>query len=325
LCRSTRSCATPAATARKAYPPVAVPAGREIDVVGVGQNTVDHLCVVDRFPAPDSKQRLQALAVEPGGQIATALVALRRWGARCAYLGAFGDDEAGAASRASLAEEGIDVAHAPVRRGERNQLSVILVDARNGERTVLWHRQPARVLAPEEVPRALIGRARVLHVDGADGEAAIVAAAAARAAGVVTVADVDMAFPGLDRLLALVDVLIVSWEFARTWTAAPSPDAAIATLARHGSAIVGVTLGAHGALVGTGADIVRVAGHAVDAVDTTGAGDLFHAGFIWALLTGLDVDAALRLANAAAALQCTRLGGRHAIPTLAEARALARV
>ena len=94
--------------------PVAVPAGREIDVVGLGQNTVDHLCVVERFPAPDTKQRLQALAVEPGGQIATALVALRRWGARATYLGTFGDDEAGAVSRASLASEGVDVAHAPI-------------------------------------------------------------------------------------------------------------------------------------------------------------------------------------------------------------------
>jgi len=305
--------------------PVAVAAGREIDVVGVGQNTVDHLCVVERFPAPDSKQRLQTLAVEPGGQVATALVALARWGARCAYVGTFGDDEAGAASRTSLAAEGVDVGHALVRRGERNQLSVILVDYRNGERTVLWHRQPALVLAPDEVPGALIGRARILHVDGADAEAAIVAATAARAAGVVTVADVDMAFPDLERLLRLVDVLIVSWEFARTWTAAASPETALASLARHGGALVGITLGARGALLGAGGEVLRVAGHAVAAVDTTGAGDLFHAGFISAMLAGLELDAALRLANAAAALQCTRLGGRHAIPTLGAARALARL
>src|SRR5437762_14078256 len=108
--------------------PVAVPAVREIDVVGVGQNTVDHLCVVERFPAPDSKQRLQTLAVEPGGQVATALVALARWGARCAYVGTFGDDEAGAASRTSLAAEGVAVGHAPVRRGRRHRLAVVLAD-----------------------------------------------------------------------------------------------------------------------------------------------------------------------------------------------------
>src|SRR5207244_3743641 len=100
--------------------------------------------------------RLGALAVEPGGQIATALVALRRWGARATYLGAFGDDEAGAVSRASLASEGVDVAHARVRSGTPNQLSVILVDARSGERTVLWHRPPGLALASEEVPRAVV-------------------------------------------------------------------------------------------------------------------------------------------------------------------------
>ncbi len=303
--------------------PVAVPAGREIDVVGLGQNTVDHLCVVERFPAPDTKQRLQALAVEPGGQIATALVALRRWGARATYLGTFGDDEAGAVSRASLASEGVDVAHAPVRSGHPNQLSVILVDARTGERTVLWHRPPALALAPGEVPRALIAGARVLHLDGADGEAALAAAAMARATGVATVADIDMACAELDRLLRLVDVLIVSWEFARALTGAAAPEAALESLERHGAAVVGVTLGSAGALLAARGRVLGVAGHVVATVDTTGAGDLFHAGFIWAMLAGLELEPALRLANAAAALQCTRLGGRRAIPTLAEARALA--
>ena len=305
--------------------PVAVPAGREIDVVGLGQNTVDHLCVVERFPVPDTKQRLRALAVQPGGQIATALVALRRWGARATYLGTFGDDEAGGLSRTSLASEGVDVAHAPIRRGEPNQLSVILVDGCTGERTVLWHRAPALALAPDEVPRAVVSGARILHLDGADGEAAVAAAAAARAAGVPTVADIDMALPELERLLRLVDVLIVSWEFARSLTGAAAPEAALERLACHGGAVVGVTLGSAGALVAAGGRVLGVSGHVVPAVDTTGAGDLFHAGFIWAMLAGLELETALRLANSAAALQCTRLGGRHAIPTLAEARALAGV
>ena len=305
--------------------PVAVSAVRDIDVVGLGQNTVDHLCVVDRFPAPDTKQRLRARAVEPGGQIATALVALRRWGARAAYLGTFGDDEAGVLSRTSLESEGVDVSHAPIRSGEPNQLSVILVDGRTGERTVLWHRPPGLALTPDEVPRAVIAGARVLHLDGADGETAVAAAATARAAGVPTVADIDMAGPELERLLRLVDVLIVSWEFARSLTGAARPEAALERLTGYGGAVVGVTLGSAGALIAAGGRPFAVDGHAVAAVDTTGAGDLFHAGFIWAMLAGLELETAVRLANAAAALQCTRLGGRHAIPALAEARALAGV
>src|SRR5207247_733208 len=133
----------------------------------------------------------------------------------------------------------------------------------------------------------------------------------------------DMVFAELDRLLCLVDVLIVSWDFARTLTGADRPEAALESLARRAGAVVGVTLGAAGALVAAGGRAFGVAGHAVTAVDTTGAGDLFHAGFIWAMLAGLELEPAVRLANAAAALQCTRLGGRHAIPTLAEARTLA--
>lgn len=301
-----------------------MPAGpRQVDVIGLGQNTLDELCVVGRFPTPDSKLRLRAYATQPGGQVATALVALRRWGARVAYCGCFGDDEAGGVSRASLEAEGVDVTAAPVRPRTPNQRSVILVDARSGERTVLWHRATALTLAPAEVPAGRIEGARVLHLDGADGEAAVLAAARARAAGVVTVADIDAAFPELDRLLPLVDVLLVSREFAERVTGAAEPAAALAALARAGGVVVGVTLGAGGSLVRAGGEELHVPGYAVQVVDTTGAGDLFHAGFIRAMLDGLSFAAALHLANAAAALQCTRLGGRAAIPSLADARALA--
>ena len=303
--------------------PLTPPLGRELDVVGLGQNTLDHFCVVDRFPAPDTKRRLRAYAVQPGGQVATALVALARWGGRTAYLGRFGDDDAGRASRASLVGEGVDVADACVRPGEGNEVSVILVDARTGERTVLWHPSSAPGVDPGALPAARIRAARVLLVDGTDGPAAVAAATVARGAGVPVVADFDAPFASLERLLPLVDVLLVSAELARAVTGAAEPEAALRALRRRDDAVVGVTLGRDGALVAADGATVRAPGHRVDAVDTTGAGDLFHAGFIRGMLEGRDLAATVALANAAAALQCTRLGGRAAIPELAAAYALA--
>jgi sugar/nucleoside kinase (ribokinase family) len=294
-----------------------------VEVVGVGQNTTDHLCVVDRLPGTDEKHRLAAYAVQPGGQVATALVALARWGVATAYAGAFGDDPGGVRGRASLREAGVDVAAAPVRSGTPNQVSIVLVDARSGERTVLWDRAPSLALDAAEVPLGVIAGARAILVDGIDPTAASAAARAARAVGVPVVADVDRSCPDPAAVLPLVDVLLVSWEFARVHTGAARPEEALAALARHGGAIVGVTLGKDGALVGADGATVRLPGHAVDVVDTTGAGDLFHAGFVWSMLDGRPPADAARVANAAAALQCTALGGRGAIPALADVRALA--
>jgi len=304
--------------------PVDVPAARGLDVLGVGQNTIDQLCVVDTFPTIDSKQPLRGYDVQPGGQVATALVALARWGLRTAYVGSFGDDDGGRRSRARLAAEGVDLSSAVVRDCA-NQLSVILVDGHSGERTVLWHRDAALTLRVDEVPLERVAGARVLHVDGLDGAAALAAASAARAARVPVVADIDTAVHETAGLLPLVDILIVSWEFARAYTGASAPESALDVLARDGAAVVAVTTGPTGVVARAGSQTVRAPGFPVSAVDTTGAGDLFHAGFVWSVLHGLELEAALRFGNAAAALQCTGLGGRRAIPTLAAARALAGI
>ncbi len=303
--------------------PATVPPGRGLDVLGVGQNTIDHLCVVDRFPAPGDKQRLVGFEVQPGGQVATALVALGRWGARTAYAGVFGDDGAGAAARAALEHDGVEVVTARVRAGEAHPLSVILVDAASGERTVLWHRPAHLALKPADLPMGAIDRTRLLYVDGLEGPAALAAATRARAGGVPVVADIDTAVAETEELLRLVDVLFVSWPFARSYTGAADPDAALDRLARSGGAVVGVTLGAEGAVVRVGGVRVVAPAHRIAAIDTTGAGDLFHAGFMWGMLTGMEVEPALGLASAAAALECTALGGRRAIPSLAATRALA--
>jgi sulfofructose kinase len=307
--------------------PIAVPAPRAaggVEVVGVGQNTVDHLCVVDAFPVPDSKRRLRRYAVQPGGQVATALAALGRWGVRAAYVGTFGDDEGGRLGRASLVAHDVDVSSAPVRAGVPSQTSVILVEAATGERTVLWDRSPGLALAPAEVPCARIEDARALLVDGVDGPAARTAVGCARAAGVPVVGDVDGSAADAGRLLPLLDVVLVSREFACRRTGAGDAGAALGALAREcAAAVVGVTLGPEGVLASAGGRELRVPGFRVAAIDATGAGDVFHAGFIWAMLAGRDLEDGLRLAAAAAALQCTQLGGRAAIPALADVRALA--
>lgn len=300
---------------------VAPPAA--IDVVGVGVNAIDHLCTVDPFPVFDTKQTLAGYEVQPGGQVATALVALRRWGRSCRYVGTFGDGPLGDLSRASLADEGIDVADARTRRGVANQCAVILVDRASGERTILMHRPAALALDVHELDRVRVTAGRVLHVDGYDADAAHAAAQWARTAGIPVVVDVDTGVDQVERLLRATDAVILAREFACALTGTADPHAALTALAAAtGAPLVAVTLGADGVIARTAATTLHVAGFPVRAVDTTGAGDVFRAGFIHGLLSAWSLERTLAFANAAAALKCTVAGGRPGIPTVAAAEAL---
>ena len=302
---------------------IAVPAVAAWDVVGVGVNAIDHLCTVDPFPTFDSKSTLAGYDCQPGGQVATALVALARWGCRTAYVGTFGDGPLAELGRRSLVDEDVDVSGSRCRDGVANQTAVILVDRASGERTILMHRPAALTLRPDELDRGLIASARVLHLDGYDADAAYTAATWARAAGVPVVVDVDTRVGPVERLLAVTDAVILSRPFACELTGAREPADALARLVTStGAALVAVTLGAEGAIAATAAGTFRAPGYAVRAVDTTGAGDVFHAGFIYGLLRGWPLERTLAFANAAAALKCTRVGGRPGIPTLAAAAAL---
>lgn len=300
-----------------------VPHGKRFDVVGIGLNAVDHLCTVPVFPTFNSKLQMTGYSCQPGGQVATAMVALQRWGCRTAYIGCFGDGILGQLSRRSLAEDGVDLTGAMQRTGVANQMAVILVDQASGERTVLVHRPALLELRPEELRADLVTAGRVLHLDGNDLDAAIAGATWARAAGIPVVVDLDTRSGAVERLLALTDAVIVSQEFAVQLTGAADPEVAVARLADAAPApLVAITLGADGVIARGAAGVLHVPAYPVRCVDSTGAGDVFHAGFIYGMLAGWSLEETLCFANAAAALKCMQVGGRAGIPTLAAAREL---
>jgi sulfofructose kinase len=291
------------------------------DVVGFGECSVDLMCVLPHHPAPGEKLRLSAAELQGGGQIATAMFACARLGLRARYLGAVGDDEAGQRTLRELAAGGVEVDAVRVVPGAASRQAVILVDAA-GERTVLWHGDERTRLGPGDLDPAALCAGRVLHLDATMPAAARAAAAAARAAGVLVSLDLDTVAPGIEELIALGDLCVVPQAFAAALTGAPEPEAALRALAGLCPGRVAVTLGPEGALALAGARVAHEPAFAVDVVDTTGCGDVFHAAAIAATLRGLPPRALLRFANAAAALACRRLGARGSCPTLAEVEAL---
>lgn len=303
-----------------------VPRGatQPLDVVGLGQCALDEVALVDGRPQFTGKQRIVELSHLPGGQIATALLACTRLGLQTALLSAVGDDPAAEVILAPLRAAGVDLRGVRVVPGARSQLSFIVVDRKSGERTVLWHQDSRLSVKFREVRREEIEQGRILHVDAQDVELSTWAAGVARAAGIPVVLDADTPGPGLDALLRRVDFPIVSREFAEKYFGSHDPRDGLKGLAALGARFAVVTMGDRGALGEGGAGVIDSPAFPVTARDTTGAGDVFHAAFIVALLEGMNGAQTLRFANAAAAMSCRALGAQGALPTRAELEAFLR-
>lgn len=301
--------------------PFKLPAGRQFDAVGFGLNAIDHLIVVPKYPDFDTKSRLLEHKQAAGGQTATAMVALQRLGLKTAYAGRFGSDAEGQFGFRALQEEGVDCEFAEVIDGARNQIAFIIVDARNGERTIIWDRDERLAYAADEAPLALATRGQVLHLDAHDPPACVRLAEAARAAGTIVSADIDNIYEGLPELLPLIDILITSAEFPHRLTGIADERASVVELqARYGCSIVGLTKGARGAVVLCAGQFLEAPACEVPNAcrDTTGAGDAFHGGFLFGVLSGEDIETSLQLGHAVAALKCRDLGARTALPSAKE-------
>jgi sugar/nucleoside kinase (ribokinase family) len=294
-----------------------LPPQKEFDAVGFGLNAVDHLIVVPEYPQFDTKLRFTEHQQSAGGQMATAMVALQRLGLKTAYAGRFGSDEAGVFARESLTKEEVNLDCAETIEGATNQLAFIIIDARSGERTIIWDRDQRLSYRADEVPTDLASRGRVLHLDAHDPPACVAMARLARETSAIITADIDNVYEGVEGLLPLIDVLITSSEFPDRLTGIGDLRTSLSEIQnRYGCTLVGATVGARGALVRCNGQFVESPAFSVPGGcrDTTGAGDAFHAGFIYAMLRGEDLESCLRTANAVAALKCRQLGGRAALP-----------
>jgi sulfofructose kinase len=287
----------------------------KLDVVGVGLNATDTLIPVAHYPARGSKVEFRSAKVLPGGQIATAMMACQQWGLRTGYVGKVGDDSAAALHRVEFDRAGVE-AHLFTAPGCPSQQAFILVDDL-GERTVLWKRDDRLTLRPEELCKDWILNSRALHIDGHDTAAAAAAATWARAAGIPVIADVDDLYPGVEALLSNIDFLITSRDIPGRLTGEPDLRASLPALKeRFGSRLAAATLGEQGVLVWDGKQFHYAPAFCIQPVDTTGAGDIFHAGFIYGLLQGWPLKRQLDFACAAAALNCTAVGARGGIQSV---------
>jgi sugar/nucleoside kinase (ribokinase family) len=263
------------------------------DAVGIGLNSVDLLCLVDRYPEFNTKGALREISKQGGGQAATAMVALARLGLKVAYIGSVGDDEEGRFSLESLRHEGVNVDGVAVQLGRASQFAVITVQREGNEedqggRTIMWRREVE--LRPEELREDIVKAGRILHIDGHSVDAEIKAVRWAREAGIPVSFDAERVMPGTEELVSMTDYLVASEDFPAVFTATSDPKEALWKIQASGPRVAAMTKGPRGALAFDGERFYESPGFRVNALDTTGAGDVFHA-----------------------ALSCRKLGGRAGI------------
>jgi sulfofructose kinase len=290
-----------------------------LDVVGLGSCVWDYLGILDQMPEFDALTvSLSDFAMSGGGPVSTALVALARLGARTGYIGAIGDDEPGVKIKHAYEQEGIDIRRLRVQPGARSPVCMVLVQNHTGRRSIVCHRGSFREVELDAKDRAYVTAARFLHLDGHHTAAAISAARWAREAGATVVFDANRTRPRLDELLPWVDVLITNASFPSAYTGEQDLDKAARHFMCMGIKLVVTTLSEEGCVVYASEATWHAPGFAVPVVDTTGAGDAFHGAFIYGLLRDWDLRRTATFANAVAALNCTALGGRAGLPSLAQ-------
>ncbi len=287
----------------------------KFDVVGIDMPCVDLAVNVDHFPDPNGGERIRELSWQGGGKVATGLVAAARLGARCAVLGAVGNDGYGRFCEKDFIRHGIDTSCLMKREGGSTSLSLVLSNRETMGRAIIYNLGTAEKLEKHELPLDYLKNARYLHLAMLD-ETAVEAARIARENGVKVFLDADSYSDELGDFIPMVDVFVAS-EFVYD---AMFKDREYAENCRRvmemGPETVVFTFGEKGCVGLSAEGYFELPAYRVEVVDTVGAGDVYHGAFLAGLLKGWTVEKTAQFSSAVSAIKCTRIGGRAAIPDL---------
>ncbi len=293
-------------------------------ILVVGYNAWDVITPLPEVPPADSKFEVETIRAGGGGPGATAAVALARLGCEVRLATALAGDDPGRMQRAELEAAGVDLSLSPVFARARTPRALILVDPADGSRRILWTRGGLPSLAPDIAGPDWLDGIDLLYCDSHEPALCLRLAAAARERDLPVVLDAGTARAGMSELTPLCTDVISSEIFAPALTGVADPPGALRALAALGPRRVGMTFGAAGCVGLDEGGFLHVPAFAVPVVDTTGAGDAFHAGYAFGTAAGLDFEECLRRGAAVAALKCRRYGGRDGLPTLSELDELLR-
>ncbi|MEW5796016.1 MAG: PfkB family carbohydrate kinase [Candidatus Zixiibacteriota bacterium] len=294
---------------------------RPIDCLGLGIMPLDFLFEIPDYPPPGGKRDASALTIQGGGPVPNALVGLQRLGHTTALITAVADDVPGWLGVDEITREGVDNRFVVWKQGS-SLMAGGFVEKGTGRRTIVLHRT-LRV-TPRDVVTSRLPVPRLIHLDGRDLEACIKLARWGRQKDVPICFDIGSMRNDVSPILPLVDHLVVADSFALPFTRASTARQAIERLRKRCSGTIVVTEGTRGSIGCEDGVVVTQPAYRVRNVDTTGAGDAYHTGYLYGLLHGYDLAARMHIGAVIAALKCTRPGARAGAPTWREIQAFLR-
>ncbi len=287
-------------------------------VLGIGQCSLDYLALVDRYPQSDTKKEVLEWHEQGGGPVATSLVTLSRLGVRCSFYGVTGDDDAGRKIRCSLKQEGVDVRGLIIRGRSRSQLAFIIIEKQTARRTIFWTRPSGILLRKRDLGTTFLKGVNFLLLDGLMKDVSLHAAERAKAHNIPIMLDAGRARPGMLEIARRSDYLVASEQFARDLGWHLNEKTLKKEKERLGVRALTVTTGTRGSITALHNSTFTTPAFKIQAVDTTGAGDVFHGGYVYGLLKGWEIRDTVVFASALAAMKCMKIGGRSGIPKLRE-------
>ncbi len=284
-------------------------------IVGIGANVFDTLYNIPNYPKEDTKMRATASCVAGGGPVATGLVAAQKLGVDTAYIGVMSDDNGGQYLKGDFEKYGVDTSYVEIKSGYRSFASVLWLCADTASRTCVFDKGDLPPLELNEKQYEAIKNADILMVDGNEMDAAVKAAEFAHKNGTKVLYDCGGLYEGVERLLALADIMIPSEEFAIGHTGcATAEEAANKLYEMYNPEIVVVTQGKKGGIIFDGKTITSYPIYPAKVVDSNGSGDVFHGAFAAAIVKGYDYLKCCHFSSAVSAIKCMGVGARESVP-----------
>ncbi|MEA2030077.1 MAG: PfkB family carbohydrate kinase [candidate division Zixibacteria bacterium] len=284
----------------------------KLDCLGMGIMPLDFLISIPQFPVKGGKVDATNLCIQGGGPIPNAMVGLSRQGFRTAVIAVIGDDMTGQISLNELKKDKIDTSFI-IQKKQPSATAFGFVENRSGRRTIALHRRIT--IQPRDLTLSRYPIPRILHLDGRDIGACLKLARWGKRVGALVTFDIGSIRNDVTSVLPFVDHLIVADAFAFPYTGTRSVKKSLQRLAKICPGTIVITRGTKGSVGFENGKLYRQKAFRVKAVDTTGAGDAFHVGYLYGLLEGKDISERLKLGSAVGALKCTQPGARAGMPT----------
>lgn len=290
-------------------------------IVGIGANVYDTLYTIPTYPKEDTKMRAEASKQAGGGPTATGLVAAAKLGCSAAYIGVLSDDAGGKFLKSDFEKYGVDTSLTEVKSGYRSFASVLWLCKDSATRTCVFDKGDLPPLVLSDVQKTAIKNASLMMVDGNEMSAACEGAKIARENGVPVLYDCGGLYEGVEKLLALTDIMIPSEEFALGHTGAKTAeDAAKMLFEKYSPRVVVITQGKRGGILYDGNTKAAYPIYPAEVVDSNGSGDVFHGAFAAAVTMGYDFEKCCHFSSAVSALKCTGVGARESVPSFEQVK-----